>query len=520
MRPFFRYTSALVLLLSLVACTAPVSVPPSPTAPGSIPTVTPAISAEHDFLENALCFYDQQRVAMNADHADDLVQAGINACYDLAVQLDTASARYAGALDLAYYNESSLTIPDLVFRLYPNTLYNYAGELAIDSIEIAGQTVRAEVQLADRSAVRVALPQPIVPGESIQIRLTFHGRVPENSTTYGIFNHNVAGDVITLANWFPILAARDDSGWLSEEIHPLGDAVTSETALYHVAVQLPTDWQVAATGKEIRRDALEDGQRIEFISGPVRDFMLAASPNFSVTEVESSAGLIRQWSLPGFEKQEADSLQIAVRSLELYAQQFGDYPFSELDIVSVPLNNASGVEYPGLILMRQTLYDPKADPDRMAMVLAHEIVHQWWYSLVGNDVQQAPWQDEALATYSSMLYFEKYNTPYLSGVLQYFEKAVQDYEGAGSDVELRIGDPLSAFSVQPDAYSLVVYEKGALFFWDLRREIGDEAFQTALHDYFEQNAYQLVEPSILLATFERQCGCDLTRFYRDWGVIQ
>lgn len=519
MRPFF-FTLALVLVLSLVACTAPVSELPSPTATGTAPIATPRANAETDFLKNAACYLEQQRLAMSSDHQEDFAQAGINACYDLMLQIDPMSASYTGSLDLAYYNESTLAIPDLIFRLYPNTIYNYAGELSIDSIEIAGQPAQGEVQLADRSAVRGILPQPLKPGESVQICLTFHGRVPENSNTYGIFNRSADGNLLTLANWFPILAARDDSGWLADEIHPLGDAVISETALYHVAVQLPADWKVAATGVEMKSEALESGQRIEFVSGPVRDFMLAASPDFLTAEINSSTGVIRQWSLPGFEQEEADSLQIAARSMEIYAQLFGDYPFREIDIVSVPLNNASGMEYPGLILMRQALYDPAADPDRMAMVLAHELAHQWWYSLVGNDVQQNPWQDEALTTYSSTLYFEENNPQYLNGVLQYFDEAVQDYENGGTDTEVRIGDPLIAFSNQPDAYGLIVYEKGTLFFWELRRKIGDEAFNAALAAYFQHNAYQLAEPSSLLAEFENQCGCDLTRFYRDWGVIQ
>jgi hypothetical protein len=504
-----------MLVFSLVACAPPVTDRTATSAAQN----TDLQEARMIFLANPICYRQQQVAALQADHKADLDRAGINACYDLSLQLDMSDYSYTGSLDLAYFNESAGAISDLVFRLYPNTPHNFAGQLTVESIQFSGQSVPVEIDQPDLSILRIVLPESIEPGETTQVSLRYQGQVPESLTTYGIFNYFPDENVLTLADWFPLLAARDTSGWLTPEIQPQGDAVTSETGLYHVVLELPSDWDAATTGIELQREVSKNDQRIELVSGPVRDFMIIASPNFSTTEIQSDYGLIRQWSLPGFEPEEIASMQITERSLELFSQRYGDYPFSELDVVSVPLHNASGVEYPGLIMIRKDLYNPAADQGRLAMVIAHEVVHQWWYSLIGNDVQQNPWQDEALAMYSSTILFEVYDPAYMSGTLQYFENVVQDFEENNS-MGFQIGDPLSTFADQKSGYSEIVYQKGLLFYWALRRKIGDEAFDAALADYFQQNEHQLVEPSALLNTFEVHCGCDLTRFYRDWGVIR
>ncbi len=91
-------------------------------------------------------------------------------------------------------------------------------------------------------------------------------------------------------------------------------------------------------------------------------------------------------------------------ALEIYNQQFGAYPYKELDVVEGPMRNALGVEYPGIVMIGASLYKAPEKPD-FEITVAHEVAHQWWYNVVGNDVFDEPWLDEALATYSSDVYY-------------------------------------------------------------------------------------------------------------------
>jgi len=515
MNSAFRIMPVLLLAAVLASCAPSTAIPPSRT-PASTNSLNSSSYA--DFLTNAACFLDLQASALKSDAQNDLFTSESNACYDLALHLDPQASSFSGTLDLAYLNESAKDISDLVFRLYPNTVYNYAGSLTVNSVDFSGKPMQTELLLSDLSALRVPLPGTLKPGESIQVRLEFQGTIPDDSSTYGIFNHDVKNNVITLADWYPVLAARDSNGWIIAEIQPQGDAVTSETALYHVSIQIPNNWKVVSTGSDIAKTMDGSNQTIMVVSGPVREFMIAASPNFEVAELQTPSGMVHQWTLPGYEKEQIDSMQVVERSMELFSEQFGEYPFKDLDVVSVDLNHASGVEYPGLVLIEHDLYDPNADVNLLATVVSHEVAHQWWYSLVGNDVQRNPWQDEALATYSALRYFDKYNLAYMNGTIQYFQDTVHEFETTPGGNLFRISDPLSIYHAEPRAYSTVVYRKGALFLWELRNKIGAPAFDLALKDYFQQNEFQLVQPNTLLAAFEVQCNCDLKGFYQDWGV--
>jgi aminopeptidase N len=210
-------------------------------------------------------------------------------------------------------------------------------------------------------------------------------------------------------------------------------------------------------------------------------------------------------------------MNVSQNSLALFDERFGSYPYKELDVIAVPLNLASGVEYPGLILIDQALYTSgSARPGFFEIVISHEVGHQWWYAVVGNDVIEHPWQDEALTTFSSLLYQQEFEPQAYRGTLGFYQNTLSDLEG--SQIESDVGRPVESFHDAPGAYSPVVYIKGALFFVELRQEIGDEAFFAALRDYYSDQMYQLARPQALLQAFETACNCQLDDTYQEWGV--
>ena len=59
----------------------------------------------------------------------------------------------------------------------------------------------------------------------------------------------------------------------------------------------------------------------------------------------------------------------------------------------------------------------------MDPLITHEVAHQWWYNVVGNNVIDDPWLDEALATYSYVIYLEEAEGMQAGrGAIDYFEK--------------------------------------------------------------------------------------------------
>jgi aminopeptidase N len=177
---------------------------------------------------------------------------------------------------------------------------------------------------------------------------------------------------------------------------------------------------------------------------------------------------------------------------------------------------AQGVEYPGIVLIASDLY-AKPDEPGFIVAIAHETAHQWWYNVVGDDVFDSPWLDEALTTYSSSLYEEFALGPaYANGLLNYWQQRYAKLVQDGNDDQVTASLAHFERLNNPAVYSGVVYVKGALFFQALRQEIGDQAFFSALQQYYQNEQFQIATPQDLLAAFEQASGRNLQDFYQQW----
>jgi aminopeptidase N len=202
-------------------------------------------------------------------------------------------------------------------------------------------------------------------------------------------------------------------------------------------------------------------------------------------------------------------VEAAANALRAFNERYGRYPLAELDLVEVNARTFLGVEYPGVILMQSDLYD---QPRALEITVAHEVGHQWWYSQVGNDVQTAAWLDEALASYSQIVYQEQINGPEAAErELEGFRQRYRTIVAAGRDAS--VAQPNTAFRGN---YVAIVYGKAVLFFQALRRQIGDAAFDRFLHDYYAQHRYGFVTGADLLANAEGACTCEIDQLYADW----
>lgn len=467
------------------------------------------------------CDLEDQFKAMKPDQIPDWESLDLSTCYDLDLHITENGNSYTGSETLTYLNVTGQPLTSLLLRLYPNAKPIYGGKLQVTSVQVEGGDIPFEVTLGDATGFQVNLPEPLDLGQSITLDLDFSGDVPTDfggqSNVYGIFNYASGDQVLTLANWYPILAEWGGNNWVAETVTGIGDAVVSETALYKVQITLPVGWQVVTTGSEVGKTIQNASQRLVFTSGPTRDFIVSASPHFNLNQIMVDGIEINHWGLPSIIESENKALQITSEAVNLYDKVFGTYPYAELDVVSVPLNLASGVEYPGVFLVGEEVYDPNSDPPFLLdIVTAHETSHQWWYGVVGNNVLLNPWQDEALATFSSLVFLQNYQNQYYNGTLDYYRSQVAQVEDSGDNTE--VSQSVSAFVNRPREYGPVVYDKGALFLEALRERLGDDLFFAALQNYYQENRYRLVGPSVLLGSFEESCGCSLNDVYSRWGV--
>ena len=450
----------------------------------------------------------------------DTVTLGDIPHYDLNLEIDFSQANFTGQSRVSYTNIEADVLDSLFFRLYPNGGKSYGnGHLQVEDVQVDGQEVETNLSLQD-TVLEVILPEPLLPGDTVQIDMKFSGEVPvdfggqETPAGYGIYN--LSADVMALSGWYPQLAVYDDEGWNLDPVSAIGDSVYSDTANYTVDVSVDSDVKLAATGVEVERGKLNGQTRYRYISGPVRDFFLVMSPDFMVTSRIVDGTVVNSYYLPGHEQAGEVGLQVAADSLAVFNQRFGAYPYTELDLVEAPMRNALGVEYPGIMLVVTSLYDDPSQPS-FAVTTAHEVAHQWWYSVVGNDVIDEPWLDEALATYSSGLYMQDViGQQAYEGITAYWDDRYAAVVADGLD-DL-VTEDLRYFesSTEHKPYGTIVYSKGALALKAIREEIGDQAFFEALQHYFQANKYLIAGSDDLLESFEASAGVPLESLYEQW----
>lgn len=104
-------------------------------------------------------------------------------------------------------------------------------------------------------------------------------------------------------------------------------------------------------------------------------------------------------------------METATESFELYSNLIGDYPYEELDIISVFMEGA--MEYSGLLMIgypdtaseELKLLDDGKHYEHIKSHISHEVAHQWFYSVIGNDPYNEPWLDESFAEFLEAFVF-------------------------------------------------------------------------------------------------------------------
>jgi aminopeptidase N len=285
-------------------------------------------------------------------------------------------------------------------------------------------------------------------------------------------------------------------------------------AFYDVTFTAPADMVIVTSGDILTNTIHADGQQtIHAYSGPMRDFFVALSADYQSLNQEVDGIIVTSYFPAGYEEGGRMALQVAGQALDIFDNLFGPYPYRAFDIAVSPMPAAlGGLEFPGVIVMAQRYYNrPNA---AFEFVLAHEVSHQWWYGLVGNDQANYPWLDEALTQYSAVNYFEQRHGPHKRPELVDQNFWFPYNQLLATNADRPVAGPVADFS--ETMYSSVVYGKGPLFFEHLRDHLGDPRYFAGLRTYAKTHRYGVAAPDDLLAAFNQAGGQDVTWLYRQW----
>jgi hypothetical protein len=514
----------LVLLLFLIASCKPsteTSIPPAPSAttgekpePTSV-VQTPTHGEEQVSASNIQTFPWDDRSIFSAnlisDEQEILGNLEGKTVYHIELVIHDDMTHLSGHQEVLYTNLEEEPLNSIYFRLYPNI---FGGKASLSLVTVDGFEVEPQFEL-ENSAARLPLPDPLQPGEDVVITMDFTVEVPrEAGGNYGLFGY--IDGILVLHKFYPVIPVYDDEGWNVEIPPPYGDVSYFDASFYLVQVTAPERLILATSGIEVERVNIDGNQIVTYANGPARCFYLAASHLFSVTSDTVGETKVNSYFLLGSDEGAQSVLDIAVHSLESYNARFGIYPYTELDLASTPMQ-ALGMEYPGITAISTMLYDPHGEisgtPTSIYLesAVAHEVAHQWFYNVVGNDQVDEPWVDEALVQYLTGLY---YRDVYGEEGYEGFKESWNSRWGRVDFEDIPIGFPVEGYD--GIAYGAIVYGRGPLFMDALAEKMGQETFNVFLRDYYETNKWGIGTASEFEELAERHCDCDLSDIFEEW----
>ena len=504
-----------------ISTASPVAIAPTNTAAPDTPTAkspptnTPVVfsPAKNKDTPNLQPYHNAMLPQFQTD-VDQVAAQGVS-IYTIEVSLDFGSLKNGSNLQLygteqvRYTNTEDVPLSEIYFRLYPN-LPGYGGQMRVNGMQVDKQLVKPTLE-AENSALRVPLPEPLMPGNSIEIDLDFEATVPAKPQKgYNIFSYT--DNTAALAGFYPAVAVFDDEGWNIEIPPTYGDATYLDTSLYQVQLTVPEEMVVAASGSTLDSVSNSNGTKtLSLASGPMRDFYVVMNPDYKIANQVVDGVTVNSYFLPSQEQGGQLALRYAADALRVFNRRFGQYPYAEFDVVATP-TSAGGVEYPGIVVIANRLYNSEGGFFEHAT--AHEVAHQWWYGLVGNDQVDEPWLDEALTNYSAIVYWEDVKGEEAAKFVTdaYLLSAYEQAKNQG--VDMPVFGPVSDFTQAE--YGTFVYGKGPLFFKALREEVGDDVYFEIMRTYFLRHKYGVAQANSLFSTIEEVTGKSVRPLVEMW----
>jgi hypothetical protein len=478
---------------------ATMALPPAYTptpSPTPLPTLMPTPSITSD----------DPSVALRPAFAEDagLFPSATRYWIEIDIDFDVQEsiAYIDGLARIIFTNPLEVALRDMVLMLWPNDP-QYQANMTAGPILVEGHLIAPEIEL-DGVALRFRLPQALPAKETIDVSLPFSIKV---GTIHSIApkRFGLVNGVLIAPTFYPLIPRLVDGEWQMEAAPPGGDTTSSDIAFYSVQITSPAGYTLVATGTEVERIGMADGtQRVVYVSGPMRDFAFALG-DFVTASRKVSDVTINAWVLPEHVDDIGKLMSAAVEQMELLSELVGPYPYSELDLVDAP-GAFAGIEYPGLIYIGTLGSLSVIEPT------VHEVAHQWFYGLIGDDQLHEPWLDEALATYSEALYYERVSgMGTATGFLSNLRVLLRNEPNASMPIGLGVDEYPSE-----EDYWVLVYFKGALFIDALRRELGDRIFFEFLSNYYQQYRYGFASSQDFQASAEAACHCDLQTLFDLW----
>jgi len=328
------------------------------------------------------------------------------------------------------------------------------------------------------------LPTPVATDGHVTLTYSYAGLLvnEENSPVPGVRAASINKDgayLLLPARWFPLTNFPSNR----------------YTAIFRLNV--PDTFAVAGTGKAVAptpmpgKNAVE-GNRLLYTfecKNPAPHGTFVAGNNLQLNPTQAEGVHVSVYAPRSASANAKDFAASVARAVVIFSDMIGPIPDPTFSIIQLPDGTLRDFAAPGVLLLSQRSWDPRASDRTIARLVAS----QWWGIQVLPATPADVWITDGLARYSEALYAEQ-NAGKEAGLKAIDEFAVGAlmYEDAAPIAQAARLAPYS-----PD-YRSVVMNKGAVLFHMLRSMMGETPFKLALRDFY----FQFAEKTARIEDFE------------------
>lgn len=513
--------------------------------------------------------------------------------YNIRVRLDDNTQTLYGSETITYYNYSPNPISYLWLQLDQNRFANNSDDIKTRTFNFNGEASQSMLSwwsginsehgynirnVRDAKGkplaytivgtmMRIDLPQPLPARKGkFTFSLDWEHKIIDATKMGGRGGYEYFPDddnyLYEIAEWFPRMCVYDDvNGWQNKQFLGRGEFALP-FGNYEVAITVPADHIVAATGQlqnaskvlspqqlkrleEARRSHTqpvlivteEEARQNEksrakntktwvFKAENVRDFAWASSRKFIWDAMQVDVNGRKVMAMSFYPKEGnplwgEKSTQVVALTLRTYSRYTFDYPYPVAISVHGPV---FGMEYPMICFNGGRPLPDGSVPDRikyaMISVIIHEVGHNFFPMIVNSDERQWSWMDEGFNSF--LQYLTEQEVPKQAWAKDVASPYPSRRGPAKNIVPYMKSDPSQLVPIMTNSEQILqfgnnAYGKPATALNILRETIlGPELFDHAFRTYAQRWKFKHPQPADFFRTMEDASGVDLDWFWRGW----
>lgn len=395
-------------------------------------------------------------------------------------------------------------------------LYVHAKDLVIDTCHVNGSS--ADYSAGDNDEIEIQADMSA--GSDYSVTFAYNGKITDQM--HGMYPCYFTKDGEKME-----LVATQFESHHAREVFPCLDEPEAKATF---DVTLSTETGVEVLGNMPVVSQREENSKLitTFETTPrMSSYLLAwVYGDLHKRSTKTKRGIdVNVWATTAQKPESLDfALDFAAKTIDYFEEYFGvEYPLPKSDHVALPDFTSGAMENWGLITYREIalLADPATatvdSKHYVAMVVGHELSHQWFGNLVTMKWWNNLWLNESFANFIENLPIHAMHPDW--GIWMDYASTWnlmamrRDAIDGVQPVETEVNHPDEISSLFDGA---IVYGKGGRLIGMLRQYVGEDAFRNGLKRYFETYAYKNTEGENLWQALEDASGKPVRDFMNKW----